>query len=325
MLRSLSTRRMLPVVALVSVALTLTGCGSDGKKKASDTKSSATKDSGCGYKSGSTSDAVKIEGDFGKTVTATFDKPLKADSLQRSVVTQGTGAKPATGEVLNVQLTVYNGTSGKLIDQAPTKFTVGDTTLPKDLLASYECVNLGSRIATTFPAKDLYGDTGNAQAGIAAGDSLVLVSDVIGEYVGPKPKAWPSAPSVTFNGRKSPKVTLPKGKASPDLLLHVIKKGTGAVVTQGASVTVNYKGIIWGTGKVFDESYGKGKAPATFTTTGVVEGFGAALVGQKVGTRLIVSIPPQYGYGTSGNPQGGIKGTDTLVFVIEIQSTKAAQ
>jgi FKBP-type peptidyl-prolyl cis-trans isomerase len=55
----------------------------------------------------------------------------------------------------------------------------------------------------------------------------------------------------------------------------------------------------------------------------VVQGFGAALVGQKVGTRLVVSIPPKYGYGTTGNTQAGIKGTDTIVFVIEIQKTAA--
>jgi FKBP-type peptidyl-prolyl cis-trans isomerase len=323
MLRSLSSRRMLPVVALVTVALSLTACGSD--KKSSGSPTSASKDTGCGYKSGSASDSVKVSGDFGKTVTATFSKPLKASSLQRSVITQGTGAKPATGDTLDVSLAIYNGTSGKLLNQAPTRFTVGDTTMPKDLQAAFECVNIGSRVATAFPAKDLYGESGNASAGIAADDSLVLVTDVIDKHVSPKPKAWPSAPSVTFNGRKSPVVTLPKGKASPDLLLHVIKKGTGAVVASGASVTVDYKGLIWGTGKVFDQSYGKGKAPATFTTTGVVEGFGAALVGQKVGTRLIVSIPPALGYGASGNPQGGIKGTDTLVFVIEIESTKAAQ
>ena len=32
----------------------------------------------------------------------------------------------------------------------------------------------------------------------------------------------------------------------------------------------------------------------------------------------MVSIPPEYGYGSRGIPQAGIGGEDTLVFVIDI-------
>jgi peptidylprolyl isomerase len=31
-----------------------------------------------------------------------------------------------------------------------------------------------------------------------------------------------------------------------------------------------------------------------------------------------VVVPPAEGYGTKGNPQAKIKGTDTLVFVVDI-------
>ena len=36
----------------------------------------------------------------------------------------------------------------------------------------------------------------------------------------------------------------------------------------------------------------------------------------------MVSIPPEYGYGSRGVPQAGIGGEDTLVFVIDIISTR---
>jgi peptidylprolyl isomerase len=32
----------------------------------------------------------------------------------------------------------------------------------------------------------------------------------------------------------------------------------------------------------------------------------------------MIIAPPKYGYGPNGNPQAGIKGTDTLVFVVDI-------
>ena len=42
------------------------------------------------------------------------------------------------------------------------------------------------------------------------------------------------------------------------------------------------------------------------------------LVGRTVGSRVILEIPPAKGYGKKGNPQAGIKGTDTLFFVVDI-------
>ncbi len=41
-------------------------------------------------------------------------------------------------------------------------------------------------------------------------------------------------------------------------------------------------------------------------------------MGQTVGSRVVVAIPPELGYGKEGNPQAGIKGTDTLYFVVDI-------
>ena len=43
-----------------------------------------------------------------------------------------------------------------------------------------------------------------------------------------------------------------------------------------------------------------------------------AIVGKSVGSRLLLSIPPEKGYGKAGNPRAGIRGTDTLVFVVDI-------
>ena len=74
-------------------------------------------------------------------------------------------------------------------------------------------------------------------------------------------------------------------------------------VSEGDTVTVDYQGTSWETGEVFDQSFGTDaagveKEPLVIATNQVVPGFGAALVGQKVGTKLIVVIPPEYAYGT---------------------------
>jgi peptidylprolyl isomerase len=330
MSRTTLLRRLAPVALLAASALALGACGSDNKDKNSTDSSSdkpsssatSSSASGCGsFSSGSTSDGVKVEGTFGETQTATFKTPLKASKLERTVVTEGTGEKTAKGDSIAVLLTLYLGKDGKALGSEPATLTVGDTQLPPAFAAGMDCVPRGSRVVVTVPASDVYGSTGKPDLGIAADDSLVIVTDVIGEKKMPETKAWTKdVPKVTFDADGKPTVKLPKGKPPTDLLLKVLKPGDGAVVKAGDSVTVDYQGTSWDKGNIFDQSYGK--QPATFATDQVVEGFGAALVGQKVGTRLIVSIPPKYAYGEAGS--GSELSGQTLLFVIEIKDTKAA-
>ena len=49
---------------------------------------------------------------------------------------------------------------------------------------------------------------------------------------------------------------------------------------------------------------------------GAIKGFSTGLAGQKVGSRVMLVVPPKDGYGKQGS--GEIKGTDTMVFVIDI-------
>ena len=47
-------------------------------------------------------------------------------------------------------------------------------------------------------------------------------------------------------------------------------------------------------------------------------GFAEAMIGQTVGSQVVVIVPPADGYGEEGEPGSGIEPTDTLVFVIDI-------
>jgi peptidylprolyl isomerase len=121
---------------------------------------------------------------------------------------------------------------------------------------------------------------------------------------------------VVLGADGTPTVTIPDFAPPADLKIAVLQKGSGAVVKSGANVVVHYVGVNWNTKKVFDSSWGRG-APATFGTGQVIQGFGAAIVGQTVGSQVIVIIPPSQGYGEAGSPPD-IGPTDTLVFVVDI-------
>lgn len=121
-----------------------------------------------------------------------------------------------------------------------------------------------------------------------------------------------ATPEVEFQG------AAPQGLRTVELV-----EGDGPVVRKGDTVTVNYHGLIWGTDKVFDSSFERHQ-PASFGigVGQVIRGWDQSVPGHNVGSRLVVSIPPEYGYGSRGVPQAGIGGDDTLVFVIDIISIR---
>jgi FKBP-type peptidyl-prolyl cis-trans isomerase len=324
MYRNLALRRLTPVALVAASALLLASCGSSDKPSADKSSSSpsASATAGCGeVAAGDTSDSVKVTGDFGTKQTATFAKPLKATDLERTVVSKGTGDETAAGQTVDALISVYLGKDGKSLGSESVSLPVADATMIKAFSVGVDCVPIGSRIVVTAPAKDMYGAEGNASLGVTAADSLVIVTDVIGLKKQLVPQAWTKhTPTVTFDAQGKPTLKLPDVVPPSELMLKVLRKGTGAVVKAGDNVTLNYQGTSWDTGKIFDQSYGK--QPASFKTDQVVEGFGAALIGQKVGTRLVVTIPPKYAYGEKGSGQQ-LAG-QTLVFVIEIQKTASS-
>jgi peptidylprolyl isomerase len=125
--------------------------------------------------------------------------------------------------------------------------------------------------------------------------------------------------SGTFGDK--PVLTFPASAAPAELEVVVLSQGDGAIVNAGDDLKVHYLGQAWG-GGVFDNSYDRGESISFPIGIGaVIGGWDLGLVGKQVGSRVLLSIPPRHGYGDRGVPQAGIKGTDTLVFVVDIVGT----
>jgi peptidylprolyl isomerase len=245
-----------------------------------------------------------------------FPKPMEATATQVHVVTAGDGPQTATGDAVHATISMFNGKSGKLLISEPADIQVGNTSLFPAFNAAFECMSAGSRVVTVVPPADLFGETGNDSLGVGAKDTVIVVTDIT--KITPPPTAQPwteNVPEVTFDKAGAPTVKLPGNKAPEGLKVKILKEGTGAAVSAGDDVTVDYQGLSWKDGKVFDQSYGV--QPATFSTGGVIPGFSAAIVGQKVGTQLLVSIPAEYAYAEGSGSE--LAGQD-LLFLIEIKS-----
>lgn len=122
--------------------------------------------------------------------------------------------------------------------------------------------------------------------------------------------------SGTFGDK--PTITFPETGAPEGLQVQVLEQGEGPQVEAGQTIVVHYLGQIWG-GGIFDTSYDRGETISFPIGVGaVIGGWDKGLVGQNIGSRVLLSIPPEHGYGQRGIPQAGIGGTDTLVFVVDV-------
>ncbi|MBC9725878.1 FKBP-type peptidyl-prolyl cis-trans isomerase [Streptomyces sp. TRM68367] len=183
----------------------------------------------------------------------------------------------------------------------------------------------GSRVLFSVPPTWGYGSQGNAQAGIKGTDTLVFVVDVQDTY-NAKSSAKGSEtaqndaalPKVGTNtDGKAPSIEVPKADAPKKLVSNYVIEGDGPEVAADDSVLVQYKGVLWDGGKEFDSSYAN-KQLASFGLQQVVKGWAQGLTGKKVGSRVLIVIPPELGYGNNPPQGSGIKKDSTLVFSVDI-------
>ncbi|MEU0942204.1 FKBP-type peptidyl-prolyl cis-trans isomerase [Streptomyces canus] len=183
----------------------------------------------------------------------------------------------------------------------------------------------GSRVQFSIPPTWGYGKQGNAQAGIKGTDTLVFVVDVQdtfnakssakGKTVAQGDAKLPKVGTNTDG--KAPSIEIPKADAPTKLVSEYVIEGDGDKVAADSTLLVQYKGVVWNTGKEFDSTYSR-KQLASFSLQQVVKGWAQGLTGKKVGSRVLISIPPKLGYGDNPPAGSGIEKDSTLVFTVDI-------
>lgn len=298
---------------------------------------SSTADGDCAV-SGAASDAVTVGGEFGSVPTIEFEGPLETEATQRTVLVEGEGDAATTGDTVLIEYTVLNGETGA--ELATTGFSGENAErFPIDTASAQlvgfslllDCAAPGTRLAGVIPPADGFGDQGVPELGLTGSESLVFVIDVV-EIVpaaaapleraeGEAQSAPDGFPTIKLAENGAPSITLPGGEPPTEFDLAVLILGDGPTVEDGQTVTVQYTGLNWNTGEIFDSSWERG-TPEEFPTSGVIQGFRDALVGQTVGSQVIAIIPPDLGYGPSGGtPDGSIGPDDVIVFVVDILAT----
>jgi len=279
---------------------------------------------------GDTIAGVKVSGEFGTEPKVEIDEPLDVKETQSQVITTGDGAEVQEGQQAILHVYLANGTtgekSGATYDQgSPITVTMSEGQSFPALLDSVVGQPVGSRIAVVALPKDAYGEAGSKEAKLGPKDNVVFVVDIMSVPLsGPEGKELDVPDDIPTIVEKEGNVTgftWENAPAKPSNELQVIPliEGEGAKVKAGDMVTFDYLGQVYGSDKPpFDESYSTSPRPFTVGAGQLIKGWDEGLVGLSAGTRVLVIAPPDFGYGPKGNPQAGIKGTDSLAFVVDI-------
>jgi len=279
---------------------------------------------------------VTVSGRFGAVPKVTIPAKTGSGPLYIKTVIKGAGPKLTTARSLIGDFVAYDW-SGKTHKLIGSSWATGLPSLfAGQLLPGLEKALIGqkagSRVLAVLPPADAFGPGGNPGIGVGPKDTVVYVIDMltsVGNTAGVPGKQTYSGggalPKVTAGAAgKGPTITIPKTAAPKGLVVKDLIKGTGRKVTKGGYLVVQYTGVIWRTGKVFDSSWSRKEPFGTQIGAGqVILGWDKGLVGQTVGSRVLLSIPPADGYGPVGVPSSGIKGTDTIVFVVDIVAAVA--
>lgn len=263
--------------------------------------------------SGAASESVVVTGDVGAPASITLPGPLTITGPERTVVVEGAGDALAGTSLIDYAATVFDASTGQLLraegyDGAPA------LPVPAATLGSFVgCATVGSRVVVAIPANDQEA-------------ASVWIVDVLGVHpgraTGADEKPVDGMPAVELDESGAPVVTVPDAAPPTETAVAVLKKGDGSTVSPGDTVMVQYTGVRWSNGVVFDSSWRTG-APTALVTTDVIAGYRKALEGQTVGSQVLVVIPPDAAYGEGEINEVDLTG-ETLVFVVDLLATVPA-
>jgi peptidylprolyl isomerase len=266
---------------------------------------------------------VTVTGPFGEEPTVDFNAPIVFPETEGEVVEEGPGTGPAVTPESTVRIDYYGKVArdGSVFanswdDGAPATFPLDEviTGLTKGLTGSHA----GDRVLIAVNSKDGYDPTGNGET-ILEGDSLVFVVDVhkVTNPPPPVPLTMQNFPEIEEDADGNPTGFGPTDATDiPKLQVKVVEPGDGPKVTADQEVTVEYLGQVFPDGGVFDESYTE-EAPVSFRLDAVIPGWTQGLTGQRVGSRVVLAIPSDLGYGEQGSGES-IPPDSDLIFVVDI-------
>ncbi len=277
------------------------------------------------------SDEVQLLRD-GKPFTDS-ELPFTVETTSVEQLEEGEGEEITADQEVTLDFVLFNATSGDspvstYKDGGSVPMDLTALSLPPAFVKSLPGQKPGASFVMAVPPVDGFGPTGNPDLGINPEDTMLFYVEVVsastplasaeGEDVAPVE----GLPTVETDGASAAVITIPEGTEEPtELVVEPLIKGEGAVVEANQTIKVHYTGVKFSDGEQFDSSFNSGAPFSTVIGAGqVIPGWDEGLVGQTVGSRVLLVIPAEQAYGPAESGNTNELAGETLVFVVDILS-----
>ncbi|MFJ1580001.1 FKBP-type peptidyl-prolyl cis-trans isomerase [Streptomyces sp. NPDC088182] len=306
-------RRLAGLIVVPLLLLSTAACGSDGGSDSTPSKNGLP--------------AISSGAKFGQKPTLEKGEGTPPKELKVDVLSKGDGATVKKGDAIQVNYLGQSWDSDKPFDNSfdrkqPFDLTVGAGMVIKGWDQGLEGQKVGSRVELGIPPELGYGAQG--QGDIKPNSTLVFVVDILkATQVPASAKGTAVAqdnidlPKVGMNDDgKEPTVTVPKSAPPKKLVSNYVLESDGEAVKDSDTVVLNYAAYIWKDRKQFDSTYKTGRTQTFPLPQLTLKGLKTGIVGKKVGSRVLIVIPPDQAFGNQ--EQQGIPKNSTLVFAVDI-------
>ncbi|MEU6313824.1 FKBP-type peptidyl-prolyl cis-trans isomerase [Streptomyces sp. NPDC047014] len=308
-------RRIAGLLVVPLLLLSTAACGDDSGSDSAQMKNGAP--------------AITKGAEFGQTPTLSKGQGEPPKELKVVTVSEGTGPALKKGDIAQVNYYGQVWDGKEPFDQSfgkgkPFDVTIGAGAVIKGWDQGLEGQKVGSRVELVIPPDLGYGAQGSPPK-IQPNATLVFVVDIVkgttvpasatGKEVAQDNKDLPKVGTNTDG--KEVSVTVPKDVAPPaKSVSSYVLEGDGPVVKDTDTVTVKFHGKTWKDDKTFESTYAQDQSVTWPLEQLSVKGLKEGIVGKKVGSRVLLVIPPDMGFGDK--EQGTIPANSTLVFSLDI-------
>jgi len=280
-------------------------------------------------------DAIKVTGDFNAgapTIDAPY--PFNVDKSACKTLIAGTGLAVDPSAAVEINYVGINASTGVIFDSSWANGAPVDNYANGFVPGFNNCLagqTQGSRVLMLITDVDGYGTSGNSQAGLNPGDVMLFVVDILRVGIN-----TPNGPTLATGNQWAtvtdangvPAATVVPGATPPSSVqTTVLVQGQGDAVTADEYILVNFFTMDFATGQYIENSFTDGNGPQAAKLSDMIPGWRTAIVGQPIGSRLLIIVPPDQAY-PKGNATPAVAPNTTLVCVIDIQfafSSSASQ